>query len=177
MWKFLDVVCDRVFAVLGALIFSQGPSFIQQYIQRLAGSTHELDLQMTQIKKISSSAGLSVNEYIQKFSTSGDTLFESQGAFIQMIVERYASFSQSLQNLEQAFWLTRPFTFIKNVNSDIFSGTMKHYTPSVNLSLEGLIYALIGLLLGYFIYQGIRKILINLSEGIASAFKRNDRSQ
>jgi len=177
MLRFLDAVCDRIFSVLGALVFSQAPSFIQQYIQRLAGSTHELELQVIQIKKIASSAGLSVHGYIQKFITSGDPLFVSQGEFLEMILERYENFSAALKNLEEAFWLTRPLTFIQNLNTDLFNGTLKHYTPSVNLSLEGLIYALIGLLIGYFIYQGIRKVLINLSEGIASAFKRKNQSE
>ena len=177
MWKFLDAVFDRIFAVMGALIFSQAPSFIQQYIQRLAGSTHELKLQVEQIKKIADSAGLSYNEYIQKFSTSGNSLFEYQGQFLQMILDRYENFSRALYNLEQSFWLTRPFTFLKNINSDIFSGTLKHYTPAVNISLEGLIYALIGLLVGYFLYQGIRKLALELSRGIASAFKRNNQSE
>jgi len=177
MLRFLDAVCDRIFSVLGALIFSQAPSFIQQYIQRLAGSTYELELQVIQINKIATSAGLSINDYIQKFMTSGDPLFVSQGKFLEMIFERYEDFSHALKNLEEAFWLTRPFTFMQNLNTDLFRGTLKHYTPSVNISLEGLIYALIGLLIGYFIYQGIRKVLINLSEGISSAFKRENQSE
>ncbi len=172
MWKFFDVVLDRIFSVLGALVFSQAPSFITQYIQRLAGSTHELKLQVAHIERMAQTGNLSIADYIQTFLKSDNPLFVSQGEFLGIILERYHNFSEALSRLENAFWLTRPLTFLANVNSDLFSGTMKHFTPAVNISMEGLVYTLIGLLVGYFIYQGIRKLCIDLSKGISHAFRR-----
>jgi hypothetical protein len=162
MGKFLDSVLDRVFAVIGALIFSQAPAFIQQYIQRLAGSAYELKLQAAQINQIATNAGLSVAEYIDRFKASNDQLFQAQGDMVTAILERHATLSQSLTSLENSTWMTRPFTFAAHFNSDLFYGTLKHFTPAVNVTIEGIAWAFIGLLFGYFLYNTLKQAVLGV---------------
>ncbi len=162
MGKLLDTVLDRIFAVLGALIFSQAPAFIQQYTQQLAGSVHELRLQVDQIHQIAKNGDLTIADYMAKFKGSSDTLFQAQGDMLEAILNRYASLSEALTNLEGAGWLARPFVFASHFNSDLFLGTFKHFTPAVNISIEGIVWAFIGLLAGYFLYHGIRQATLEI---------------
>ncbi len=154
--KWLGELVDRVFVVVGALVFCQGPLFIQQYTQRLAGHVDELQLQIDAMHKVAKKSGKSFAQYVQKFLSSTDVDFASQGELMQGMQTRFTQLSDSLVSLQQANLFTKPFVFLKHLNFDIFSSTMWSFQPGLLLTAEGLLYALVGMLFGYSAFRFLK---------------------
>lgn len=149
---------DRIFAVIGALVFSQAPMFMQQYKQQLAGHVAELQMQIDAINKAAAESGKSLEAFIQKFTSNPDLDFMRQGEVMQNMRERYQALSETYVSLNEASTFTKPFVFLSNLHSDIVQSTFKTFNFGLEFSLEGLIYALVGIFLGYSLFAGVRRI-------------------
>lgn len=150
-------IIDRLCIVAGAFLGSQIPQFMQQYTQRLAGHVAELHHLLEQLRKTASNSQKSLDQYVQKFVSSPDADFASQGAFMQGILQRWDELNQALVQLSQSPAWTRPFVFFKELQPDIAQSTFATFQPGINLNLEGLCYAGIGILIGWAFFQLISK--------------------
>lgn len=153
---------DRLFAFIGALLFSQIPSFMQQYQHQLSGHISELNLQITILREIAEKSGKSLDEYIKKFLDSEDPDFSRQGEFLQNMVTRYMDMSGSYLQLKESDVWHRPFVFVTNLYKDIAWKTYDNYEFSIIFSLEGLIYAALGFLFGFCVFFLIKSFFRSL---------------
>jgi len=158
MWKWLDRVIDRFFAVAGALLFSQLPSFILQYRQYLAGARAELQAQLQQVEQVAHANGKTVGQLIEKFSQSSDVDVQGQGTVLHEMLHRLQYLSDLMEQLSSANWMIRPFVFIRHLQRDLFEGTLAHYQPTVNFTFEGLFWAFVGLFFGFLTYALIKSL-------------------
>lgn len=149
-------IIDRIFGLIGALIMSQFPQFFGQYMQRLGGHLQEAQLTLDRYIKAARSLGLSLQEYIHQHLVSQERIYTSSGEVIAELVERYESLKRSYQILENATPLNRWFLFVRQGDFTIAQQTWQEFTPGVPTTLEGIIYALGGLLLGWGIYNGLK---------------------
>lgn len=160
---------DRLFAAAGAILLSQGPAFIQQYMQQIQGALLELHRQVVQLKVLAN--GKTMDQFVSKFLDSQDADFVGQGHFIQSILERQQELNSALSGIQDASFFTRPFHFLYHLHYDLLDSTWKHFTPSLSITAEGILYILVGLFLGYAVWAGIK----GLGSGIASLFhKKSD---
>lgn len=162
---------DRLSVVIGAFLGSQIPAFMQQYTQRLAGHVAELQILVDEMNKMAAHTGKTLEQYTQKFLTSSDVDFVVQGQFMLTIEERWKNLSTSLAYLTDSSMWTRPYVFLKEMNYDIAQSTFHSFQPSINLSIEGMSYTLVGILVAFFIYQGIIKSLQLMYIGIRGLFR------
>ncbi|MBA3238852.1 MAG: DUF2937 family protein [Parachlamydiaceae bacterium] len=168
---------DRIFAVVGALICAQVPMFMQQYAHQLSGRVAELKLQVNSLTKAALLGQTTLPELIQKFVTSGDADFARQGDLMNWTVERYEGLSVALQNLITASSTAKPFIFVRDFNWEIASTTFTNFQMGIPFTVEGLIYGVIGIGIGYaaffliysvfqifsaLIFSGARKIYLFL---------------
>lgn len=160
--KWLSELLDRIFVVLGALLLSQVPLFIQQYQQHLAGHVAELQYQIDAMEEIAGKTGKTLNEFIQKFISSSDLDFSAQGRLMSAMVERFTQLSEALTSLENASILTKPFIFLAHSKYMIVNETWHSFELGLTFTFEGLVYALVGMCLGYFIYLGISKMCLKI---------------
>jgi Protein of unknown function (DUF2937) len=149
-----------LFALLGALLFSQIPFFMQQYTQQLAGHVAELQIQIAAIDKLAGQSGKTLQQYIEKFSSNSDTDFVLQGHFMQKLFDRFNEMSEGLNALQQATPWFHPFVFIKFFQTNIGLSTYASFKPGLSLTLESGLYMLAGLLFGYLFYQLLRKTFL-----------------
>lgn len=173
-WQILDKFLDRFFVVLGAFLGSQIPEFLQQYVQRLAGHVDELKYIIDQLSQLASASNKSLEQYIQKFVHSSDLDFVKQGEFMQALVTRWQNLNDSLRSLAQSSYFERPFVFLKEMNYPIAQETFYSYQAGINLTLEGLGYTAIGIIVGILLYQLISKIFKFGSQRVASFFRPRD---
>ena len=155
MIRFIVNMIDRVAAVTGAVLFSQAPMFIYQYMQNLSGHVAELKVQIGSLHSISALTGKSLPEYIGRFLDNPDPDFIAQGKWMNDLLERYQSMNVSLNALQDASLWTRPLLFIRHSYLDVVKQTYGEFTPGLPFSFEGLFYAFIGMILFSSIFAAL----------------------
>jgi uncharacterized protein (DUF1778 family) len=157
-----DGILDRIFSVIGAAVFSQIPEFMQQYIQRLGGHVDEAQHHVGLIKKAAKLSGHSLSTYIETFITDTDPTIVQQGQLIQRTIERARELAEALQAISNASVFTKPFIFLAKIRYPIAKATLENFQPAVPITVENLIYALIGLFFALGFYQFVVKLPIRL---------------
>jgi len=155
MRNWLLGIIDRLLVVTGALLFSQAPQFLSQYTHRLAGHAEELKLHIRAIQQAAIKSGLELPEYLTKFTSHQDPDISMHGQMMQGMIDRYAQLSQGLTALQDSTPFTRPFAFIQHLNWDIVKATFHSFQPGLLLTMEGAIYAVVGMGLGYVTFRMI----------------------
>lgn len=177
MIKIIGGLLDRIFAVIGALLFSQVPVFMQQYTQRLAGHVAELSIQIEKMRQAASLTGKTLQQYVQKFMSASDPDFARQGVIMNEMTHRWQNLSEGLTAMQNASAVTRPFAFGYHLNLDIFKNTFQSFDLGLVFTVEGFIYALIGIAAGYLAFWSIRKLGIMLLNVFTFPFKaRNEKT-
>lgn len=173
MFKWIGGLIDRLFAVTGALIFSQFPLFIQQYQQHLSGHVAELQAQVQAMKNAASMTGKSLQQYVIKFLNSGDVDFQHQGELMDSMIQRYHNLTEGYNALHEASLYSKPFIFIRYLDWDIAQSTWNSFVIGFSFNLEGIAYAIIGITLGLLVYWLLRKIL----KGILRPFLQSEKQK
>ena len=146
-------------AIAGAIAMAQFPQYYAQYIQRLGGHLDEARRAVSQYTKVAASYNLSLREYINIHLTSGNKIFISSGKVIQGLVERLHYLESAFQTLRHSTPLTRWLVFLRVMDVEIVRNTWSNFTPGIPTTMEALVYALIGLLIGWGFYQGVKRLI------------------
>ncbi|MEQ8344878.1 MAG: DUF2937 family protein [Sneathiellaceae bacterium] len=109
---------NGAFAVGGAGGVSQGPAFLQQYMQRLGGTIDGMKRAAESLEQVPAQLQLQIQ-----------TLQAHEAALLA------------------ASPLTRPYVFLKTVDQRVLDGTVATFEPALPLTTEALVYAVIGMFL------------------------------
>lgn len=151
--KALDNFLDRVASILGAFILIQFPQFFSQYLQRLGGHLDEARQTVDLYTSTANSLEMTINEFIDTHLQAANPVFVSSGEKISQIANRFYSLENSFLALDGASPFTRLWIFVKEVDWEIARQAWRNFTPGIPTNLEGLLYALLGLLLGWGLYS------------------------
>jgi hypothetical protein len=153
----LEKFIDRILCACGALVFSQAPEFMQQYLQRLGGRLDEALRHLDEVRSVALQSGVSI-------STEGKALDAGSAGVAQLLrlsSERFDSLQAAESSLRNASIFTRPFVFLKNCDWETARSTLNVYKPAVPTTIEGLSYALLGMAVALgFYYFTIRPLII-----------------
>jgi Protein of unknown function (DUF2937). len=152
-----EKLLDRALCVAGAVIFSQAPEFMQQYLQRLGGHLDEARRQLEQFRRVAAQSGLSLEQFIAKTNANADAAVAKLGGVMSEASVRVEQLETAQSAIMHASPLTRPFAFIRHVDTEIANATWSIFKPAVPTTLEGLLYALIGMAVFLGIYHGLIK--------------------
>jgi hypothetical protein len=149
-----ESLLDRILCVAGAVLFSQIPEFIQQYLQRLGGHLDEARRQLGQLREVAAQSGVSLDQLIANTSANADPAVARLGGVIRESAGRVAELSAANQALQNASWITRPFVFLRHFDPAIGRATWAIFRPAIPTTVEGLIYALTGMVVLLALYHG-----------------------
>jgi hypothetical protein len=152
-----EKLLDRTLCVAGAVIFSQAPEFMQQYLQRLGGHLDEARRQLEQFKKVAAQSGLSLEQFIAQTNANADHAVAKLGGVMSEAGARVDHLETAQVAIQNASPLSRPFVFLQHVDSEIARATWTIYQPAVPTTLEGALYALLGMAVLLTIYYGLIK--------------------
>jgi hypothetical protein len=152
-----DSLTDRILCVLGAVLFSQGPEFMQQYLQRLGGHLAEARRHLAIFQSTAAQAGTSLEQFIRQTGANSDPAVARLGGVMTDTMERAGSLQSAHDALLQATLWERPFVFLRHLDLGIARATGAIYKPAVPTTLEGLVYALAGMLVFLAVYHLVLK--------------------
>ena len=160
IFRTFDGLVDRLLCVIGAVLFSQGPEFMQQYLQRLGGHLHEAQRQLGLFRGAASQSGSTLEEFIAQTRNNSNAGVAQLSSVMNDALDRTASLQASHDALAHSSLWARPFVFVRHVDPEIAQATWAAYLPAVPTTVEGLTYALAGMLVCLLIYHlGIKLVL------------------
>jgi len=152
-----DSLTDRILCVLGAVVFSQGPEFMQQYLQRLGGHLAEARRQLAVFESTAAQAGATLEQFIRQAGANPDPGVARLGGVMTDAVARAGSLQSAHDALLQAAIWERPFVFLRHLDLEIARATGAIYQPAVPTTWEGLAYAFAGMLVFLAAYHLVLK--------------------
>lgn len=169
IFRTFDGLIDRLLCVLGAVLFSQGPEFMQQYLQRLGGHLQEAQRQLSLFREAATRSGRTLEEFIVQTRTNADAGVVQLSSVMSDAIDRTASLQASYDALTHSSLWARPFVFMRHLDPAIGKATWAAYLPAVPTTLEGLLYAVAGMLFFLVLYHfGIKSLFSLFSRKPAS---------
>lgn len=157
-----DGLVDRALCVLGALLFSQAPEFMQQYLQRLGGHLHEAQGQLISFQEAAAHAGQPLDRFIIQTRTNPNPGISRLGEVMDDSVNRTAALATAYAALLTASTWQRPFVFLRHLDRAVARGTWSVYRPAVPVTVESLVYSVAGMLCFLLLYHAGPKRLFAL---------------
>lgn len=140
-----ETLLDRVLCLVGAVLFAQAPEFMQQYLQRLGGRLDEARRQLEQLTDVATNSGLTLDQLIADTASSPDPAVVRLGGVVRATAARVDSLAAADAAIRHASLFTRPFVFMRHLDPAIARATAAIFRPAVPTTVEGVIYALIGM--------------------------------
>jgi hypothetical protein len=167
-----ESLLDRILCVAGAVLFAQAPEFMQQYLQRLGGHLAEARRQLAEFEQIARHAGRTLHELIAQYAANADASVVALGRVLENTETRVAALAAAETALREASVWERPFVFLRHVDWEIARATGSVFKPAVPTTMEGLLYALAGMVVLLGLYHGL---LRPLGARIGRCFSRTAR--
>jgi hypothetical protein len=152
--SFVEKVLDRVLCVVGAVLFSQMPEYMQQYLQRLGGHLAQAQRDLQRFRDVAVKSGQTLDQLIQSFRASSDAAVAKTAGVIEATAEQVADLAAAEHALRTATPWTRPWAFFRHLDSGIAGDTWSVFQPAVPTTFEGLMYAAAGVLVALALYHG-----------------------
>jgi Protein of unknown function (DUF2937). len=159
-FKIIDGLLDRIVALLCALLFAQVPQFIAQYTQRLGGHVDELTRIVGQYTQAAAEVGKSLEQFVATHLTSAVADFVNTGKIMDENISRLNMLTRALGELNTASAYNKFIVFLKDLDTGIFKNTFQNFIPGVPVTVEAIVYALIGLIVGMLIYHAIKWVMV-----------------
>ena len=145
---------DRLLCVVGAVLFSQLPEFIQQYLQRLGGHLDEARRQLEQFREVAAKSGLTLDQLAAKSQANAEDSVARLGQLMHDTADRVDALAAADTAIRHASIFTRPFVILRHADLSIAQSTWTIFKPAVPTTVEGVLYAASGVLLILAFYHG-----------------------
>lgn len=168
-----DGFLDRILCVVGAVVFSQAPEFMQQYLQRLGGHVDEASRQVAQYRTVAEQSNLTLDQFIAQTSRNTDAAVAKLGGVMHEAADRLHDLTDAQNALLHSSAFTRPIVFAQHFDKEIARGTWSLFKPAVPATIEGIVYAFLGLFLMLAIYHLVVRVPVRAT--YHAARRRNPR--
>ena len=150
-----DTLVDRLLCVFRAVLFCELPEFLQQYLQRLGGRLDEARRQLAQFTDIAAQSKLTLAEFITRTGHNADESVARLAGVMGDTVARVDSLTAADHAIRNASLWGKPFVFFSHFDPSIARATFSIYKPAVPTTVEGLVYAVLGMLVVLGLYHGL----------------------
>jgi hypothetical protein len=138
-----------------ALVLSQFPEYAQQYTQRLGGAVDELRVITEDFDRAAAEGGLDRATALGRYEASNDDFLAGRGTSMTATFQRYDQLSTTLARIQNADAIERLQSLPAYLDTDIGRRTLESYKPAVPVTMEGILYAGAGFILGYLVLSGL----------------------
>lgn len=138
-----------------AIALSQFPEYAQQYTQRLGGAVDELRVITEDFDRAAVAGGLDRTAALARYNASNDDFLAGRGMSMTATFQRYDQLSTTLARIQDAGPIERFQLLPAYLDTDIGQRTLENYQPAVPVTMEGILYAGGGFILGYLVLSGL----------------------
>lgn len=138
-----------------AVMLSQFPEYAQQYTQRLGGAVDELRVITEDFDRAAIAGGLDRTSALARYNAANDDFLAGRGTSMTATFQRYDLLKSTLTQIEGADPIERFQSLPAYLDTDIGQRTLENYRPAVPVTMEGILYAGAGFILGYLILSGL----------------------
>ena len=138
-----------------AVVLSQFPEYAQQYTQRLGDAVDELRVITEEFDRAAAEGGLDRQTALERYNASNDDFLAGRGSSMSATFQRYEMLSTTLADIEGAGPVERLQSLPAYLDTDIGRRTLEAYKPAVPVTMEGILYAGGGFILGYLVLSGL----------------------
>ena len=157
---------DRILCVVGAVLFSQLPEFMQQYLQRLGGHLDEARLQLDRLREAAARSGMTLDQLVSGASRNPDPSADRLAGMVRSSIARVDELSAAESAIRHASIWAKPFVFAAHLDLGIAKATWSIFRPAVPTTAEGLVYAAAGMAAVLAAYH------LGVREPVARRFRR-----
>lgn len=136
-----DSLIGTVLSAVVGLAALQVPAFIRQYLQRLGGHADEARRQ---------AEAIATNDLYQTLEPA------ARQALLTASEARLAALEAARDAIATAGPFTRTPEFFLNLNADIARAALTDFAPALPLEAAALVHGLIGLLIGWILYDLVK---------------------
>lgn len=154
----VEGILDRVVCVLGAVFAAQTPEFFQQYLQRLGGHLDEARRQLVAFESAAEAAGKPWARFVADTSANTDPGLAQLGHTMAATADRVAHLASAQAALLDASIWTRPWAFLRHLDTAIAHATAAVFKPAVPTTAEGLVYAGAGVALAFGLWHFVVRL-------------------
>jgi hypothetical protein len=148
-FRWLYAWLDRVVCVLAALLVAQAPVFTEQYLAELNQARARTEVMYQQTVRTASQLNLPVAEYLSRLKERGSPAEQDSLDVVAQTLIRHDGYQAAYDRLHgQPAWL-RPPILLFDMDANVRKATT--FQPGLPLSFAGLIYAALGLTLGWLL--------------------------
>ncbi len=148
-----ETLLDRLLCVAGAVTLAQAPEFFQQYLQRVGGHLDEARRQLARYEQVARETGVTLQGLIDTAREQTAAPVVKLGDVIAETQARVADLEAAEIALRTATDWERPFVFLRVLDASIAARTWEVFKPAVPVTLEGMAYALAGMILALAVYH------------------------
>jgi hypothetical protein len=138
-----------------AVVLSQFPEYAQQYTQRLGGAVDELRVITEEFDRAANASGLDRQTALARYNASQDSFLADRGDSMGRTFVRYEMLNRTLAQIEGAGPVERLQSLPAYLDTDIGRRTLENYRPAMPVTVEGVLYAGAGFILGYLMLSGL----------------------
>ncbi len=142
-----------LFMMMGAISFSQGPEFIQQYRQRVGGALDEINRLMAEFDRDIAIHGLTREQALSTFQTSAIPFLIQRGASMRATFDRQNLLIDHKRQLDRPDLIHNALEIIYIHDKNMLLNTVKDYRVAIPLSAQGIVISAAGAALGWMIGQ------------------------
>src|SRR5690606_28797245 len=109
--------------------------------------------------RAAAAGGLDRVTALGRYEASNDTFLAERGGSMSLTFERYEQLSATLTRIEGANAIERFQSLPAFLDTDIGRRTLEAYKPAVPVTMEGILYAGGGFILGYLVLSGLCRFI------------------
>ncbi|HRP68680.1 MAG TPA: DUF2937 family protein [Turneriella sp.] len=149
--SFFGSLAERIFVFFMALFISQGPQYMNLYLNVLSGATVEAEKSIKLIESKAGELGMTVPQFIEDLVKSQSQAAMKSGEIHQAQLKRFESLKAAFSSIKNAGAFSRPFTFLKHVDWTLAKSVQ--FQPALPFTAEALGYVIAGILLGMLLFR------------------------
>lgn len=148
-FRWLYAWLDRAVCAALALLLAQAPMFTQQYQAQLAQAQARTQPVYDRTTQVARQLNLNVEAYLAQQQEAATPAARDSLALVASTLQRHQRYAEASQQLAQRPAWLRPLWLLTHMDGNVRKATT--FQPGVPQSFAGLLYAIVGLTLGWLL--------------------------